>query len=671
MDEKIKYSLKIKQIKYYLVFFFTGIIIFCSGCAYFNTFYNARRYFEEGEKARLENIGGSLPSSAKNAYKSVIDKSILTLNKYPQSKYVLPAMLLIGKSRYHLGEYTQAENMFRQLEQEGAAEYQQESQYWLALTKWKSGKLQPALDDLHTLYDQINDNQFLAKIHLSVAEIYLEIEKTDQALASLEKAADLTKDRSEKDQIYYRLSTLAFDQQEYDRALFAYRNVIKYTMVKKRKEEANLQIVRVYRLKEDFKQASKKIKDLLADGDFETVHGDLELELVKIFLDQGEEGMAKTRLETITNDYKKTEVSAEAFYLLGENTLNNREFEEALTHFEQVSTESRKSEFIKISKRRIKEINAYQSARNELSELTGEKTVVPPLLDESGIEKTTKVDSLRSFSKHNLAKIGLSDEAGEFDSTNVDSNEANSQSLLLKQNQIAEKLYSLGELDAFHFDRSDSAIVHLQNIIENYPDTDLYLKSLFTLSFLFFERGDTTKGENLEDILLEQFPESEFSLVIRKRKGLEEGAQDNFLRDAEQLWDQDQEASLHEYKSIIAADSTSALAARAVYFLAHRYDYYIHNADSALKYYEMIQHLHPESEQASASKSRYSTLKYLLGEDSDEEIKIEKQSYVPKQFSLDSISLDIYRSISRRDTALKFVKQDSLTLPIDTSVIVP
>ncbi len=127
----------------------------------------------------------------------------------------------------------------------------------------------------------------------------------------------MTKDRSEKDQIYYRLSTLAFDQKEYDRALSAYRNVIKYTMVKKRKEEANLHMVKIYRLQGVFKEASKRIKDLLADENFKTVHGDLELELAKILIDQGEQELAKTLFESITTDYEKSKVSAEAYYHLG------------------------------------------------------------------------------------------------------------------------------------------------------------------------------------------------------------------------------------------------------------------------------------------------------------------------------------------------------------------
>ena len=167
------------------IFIAVHLLFLFSGCAYFNTFYNAERYFQEAEKARLLKAGESLPSSAKTAYQNVIDKSIHVIKKYPQSKYVHPAMLLIGKSRFYLEEFTQAESMFRQLKQEGGEDYESESQFWLALTKWKSGKVQSALDELHSLNKKDSDNQFKAKIFLSLAEIYIEIEMSEKSLFSL------------------------------------------------------------------------------------------------------------------------------------------------------------------------------------------------------------------------------------------------------------------------------------------------------------------------------------------------------------------------------------------------------------------------------------------------------------------------------------------------------
>ena len=89
-----------------------------------------------------------------------------------------------------------------------------------------------------------------------------------------------------------------------------------------------------------------KIKDLLADENFKTVHGELEMDLAKISIDQGDLELAKTRFESITIDYERSEVSAEAYYHLGENSLKERGFEEALNYYEQVSSESRKSVFL-------------------------------------------------------------------------------------------------------------------------------------------------------------------------------------------------------------------------------------------------------------------------------------------------------------------------------------
>jgi len=392
------------------------------------------------------------------------------------------------------------------------------------------------------------------------------------------------------------------------------------------------------------------------------------MELAKISIDQGDLEVAKTRFESITVDYERSEVSAEAYYHLGEHSLKERGFEEALNYYEQVSSESRKSAFLKPSQRRIKEIQAYRTARNEMDALLEEKTANPSLVSEPDSLGITKDDALEPSPSQHLPKIDFSGVPVQFDSTSADSNETNPQNLLSKKNQIAEKLYSLAELNAFHFDHFDSAIVYLQDIIENYTDTDIYPKSLFTLRFLFFERGDTAEAVQLEDILLEQFPESEFSLAIGKSQDIEEGSHDNFLRDAEQLWAQDKEASLNEYKSIVSADSTSDLAAKAVYSLAYHYDLFLHNADSALKYYEMIQNFHPESEQASASRTRYTILKNLLREDSGGELEEEKQFSSSKTVPLDSIPPIPHKSVSQ-DSTISIVNHDSVSTPIDTTII--
>jgi len=62
-------------------------IMLVTSCVYFNTFYNARQYFEEAEKLRLEKVGETVPPSAIDAYGKVIEKSQVVLDKFPDSKY--------------------------------------------------------------------------------------------------------------------------------------------------------------------------------------------------------------------------------------------------------------------------------------------------------------------------------------------------------------------------------------------------------------------------------------------------------------------------------------------------------------------------------------------------------------------------------------------------------
>ena len=82
----------------------------------------------------------------------------------------------------------------------------------------------------------------------------------------------------------------------------------------------------------------------------------------------------------------------------------------------------------------------------------------------------------------------------------------------------------------------------------------------------------------------------------------------------------------------------------------------------------MIQHLHPVSEQASASRARYTALKILLREDSEGELKEEKQSSSSETVPLDSIPPAPHKSVSQ-DSAISIIKPDSVSAPIDTAVI--
>ena len=552
-----------------------------SSCAYFNTFYNARQYFEQAEKQRLEKAGESIPPGAIDAYGKVIDKSQYVIDKYPDSKLVKEALLLIGMSRFHRKEYRIAETVFKQYV-ETYADNVDQAEYWLALCKWKLGKPQPALDVLQSMLETATDKNFISSIYLSKAEINLDIDNSKLALEYLVLAAETNKDRDERGQIYYRIAELAYNAEDYEQSLSANTEVVKNSTSKKRKEEANLQIVRIHRLLGNWDTVKDLIKSMLLDETFKTIHGDLDLELVKLYQMDGLMEEAITRIESIKEDYKNSKTSAEAYYIHGEIALYDYwNLDDAKKYFEWVTREYRQSIYTSTANLRAKEITKYQESLEEITTLDDQILLTIAVLD-SLID-----DSLKSVREKEVNNSRIS---------------------------IASHLYNLGELEAFHFKRQDSSMTHFQRIVDEFPETDYYPKSLFTLYYINFSTGDTITAEIYSKRILDELPSSEYADFLRKALNLpvDQGSVQAMLRQGELEWLINPTNALTHYRNIILTDSQSETAARAAYFLAYNYDYTFYEPDSALKYYSWLHENHENSEQALASKLRFELLQQIL-----------------------------------------------------------
>ena len=552
-----------------------------SSCAYFNTFYNARQYFEQAEKQRLEKAGESIPPGAIDAYGKVIDKSQYVIDNYPDSKLVKEALLLIGMSRFHRKEYRIAETVFKQYV-ETYDDNVDQAEYWLALCKWKLGKPQPALDVLQSMLETATDKNFISSIYLSKAEINLDIDNSKLALEYLVLAAETNKDRDERGQIYYRIAELAYNAEDYEQALSANTEVVKNSTSKKRKEEANLQIVRIHRLLGNWDTVKDLIKSMLLDETFKTIHGDLDLELVKLYQMDGLMEEAITRIESIKEDYKNSKTSAEAYYIHGEIALYDYwNLDDAKKYFEWVTREYRQSIYTSTANLRAKEITKYQESLEEITTLDDQILLTIAVLD-SLID-----DSLKSVREKEVNNSRIS---------------------------IASHLYNLGELEAFHFKRQDSSMTHFQRIVDEFPETDYYPKSLFALYYINFSTDDTITAEIYSKRILDELPSSEYADYLRKALNLpvDQGSVQAMLRQGELEWLINPTNALTHYRNIILTDSQSETAARAAYFLAYNYDYTFYEPDSALKYYSWLHENHENSEQALASKLRFEILQQIL-----------------------------------------------------------
>ena len=530
----------------------------------------------------MEKAGESIPVSAIDAYSKVIDKSRRVLEEYPDTRYRKNALLLIGKAHFYRQEYRLAEATFQQFADEFGETYPFERGYWQAMVKWRQGKSQAALNALTSILDEPLSDDQKAQVHLSIAEIQLELNEDKLALENLLKGAELTRDADQRGQIYYRISVLAFDKQDYEMALSANKNVIRYALSKKRIEEANLQIVRIHRLLGDWDVVMSEIKSILVDDRFTRIHGNLELELVRLYQMQGKDDMAKNRLESIIKDYARSENSAEAYYMLGEIAINEDwDLDEAEKQFSQVTREYRKSQYTPTANLRVKQIKSYKDSQTSITTLL--ETFV-----------NTETDSVKSDSSAAI-EVQTADLSPNYES-------------------LANHYYNMGELEAFHFNRPTEAIIHFMEIIDSLPTTGQYVKSLFTAAYLAAQQGDTTMAIALRNTLLDKFPRSEFADYMRKRYGMEDldGSSNQLFRQGELGWQTDPGGSLDIFKQILHQDEDSDVAARSAMFLAVMYDRHFAQADSAIYYYDWLQSHRPESDQALATINRYEELQKTI-----------------------------------------------------------
>ena len=559
--------------KYIYIFI---ILISQSGCAYFNTFYNAKVYYQEAEKIRLEKEGESIPITAMDKYGKVIEKCQKVLREFPKSRFKMNAILLMAQARYYRADYDIAIENLKEIDPEENKKLFENSQYWIAVCKWRKGNSEVAKQELMDLIVNTNSKEIISTSHLSLAEINKELKNNEKVIYHLEQAAKFSINRNQKGLIYGKLAEIAFNKEEYEVALSGYRNVISNSISKDKIENAHLKILKIMRLDKDFKSAEKKIKTLLLDDKFKRIAGDLELELVQLYRAQGDLSEIESRLESIVNTYQKSSVSAEAYYELGKIYCSEKwDLSKAKEYFVQVNKEYSRSFFVPMANSRIKSIETYENAQKDLKNHL--------IIKEKDLEKPSE----------NLEKLNVSIQTPE--------------------RSIPELLYQLGDLEAFSFNRYENGIDYLEQVIDQHIESEFHAKSFFTLAFIYDDKGDTIKAKINRKKLLDLYPNSDYSKFILNKNDDNEitsKLKDKFITAISNI-ESDQNKSLKLFKDILNNSPEDILSPLAAFNLAFHYDQTT-ELDSAIKYYNWIITEYPDSEQNSESEKRVKELNNVL-----------------------------------------------------------
>lgn len=284
-------------------FYIASACILMAGCstlsqgwknfnAYYNTFYNTKQFYGDGlEKIKLQQpdinpaqlitIFYEPNNAGSQDFETAIERGSSILRSHENSKYVFPAISIIGKSYFYRSEFFAALEKFRELQILGDEIWMQEAVFWEGLTYFELGNYEQGIrfleNELYTM-DHPDRNLF-AEIHALLGQLYSASGEWNLAAEHLQAAVEEAESRETRARIYFLLGQVNEEAGEYSNALYAFSRSgeisnsfnLQYNSLRKEAESA--------RRIEAFPRAQAIYTEMLRDDKFFEYRNELRYEI--------------------------------------------------------------------------------------------------------------------------------------------------------------------------------------------------------------------------------------------------------------------------------------------------------------------------------------------------------------------------------------------------------
>lgn len=152
------------------------LLLLAAGCGvYYNTFYNAKKAFNEAEDQRKETKPGQPPRIMAGQYNTAIEKSLKVVENHPNSKYYDDAVFVLGVSYFYTKQYPKAERRFREiLANYPDGEYARDSKLYLAKSMLQQDAIAEAMEIFAELFESDLGRDFKTEAALALGEYQFE-----------------------------------------------------------------------------------------------------------------------------------------------------------------------------------------------------------------------------------------------------------------------------------------------------------------------------------------------------------------------------------------------------------------------------------------------------------------------------------------------------------------
>ncbi|RJP82611.1 MAG: TonB family protein [Candidatus Zixiibacteriota bacterium] len=340
-----------------------------NSCVYFNTYYNAKRYFKEGQKENENNETGR-PKTTN--YQKSIDSAARVLEYYPDSKYVDDALLIMGKAYFEIENYPKAKRKFEELMAKFPdSPLRDEARLYLGKTLLAVQQTEQGIALLTELWSAGSEKNIRLQSQRRLADYQMEKENYRQALVEYQKIQQELEDSQQRADVWYLVGECHRHLEEYEKAEEAYSKVQDEKPTRKREFEARLKRTETMRQRGELEPALQIAEELLRKDIYFTWFEQAYLAKGEILTDLERYDEAIEIFKRILELYPRTDTSAKASYLMGRIYLEKlQDFDKADEYLTRVQTEKSGTEYGKEASVAVADLRVLKSLVGQIDSLT-------------------------------------------------------------------------------------------------------------------------------------------------------------------------------------------------------------------------------------------------------------------------------------------------------------
>ncbi|MXW04942.1 MAG: tetratricopeptide repeat protein [Gemmatimonadetes bacterium] len=557
------------------------------GCAYYNTFYNARKAFKEGERIRLnqQTPDGGIPPLALASYELAVENAGLVLRDHSGSSYVDDALVLIGDVRSIQGQHLQAIKRYEQvLRLFPDGEFTGHCVFSLGNSLLNAGDSTRADEQLERFVREFPDSDRFPDALMLRGKIALGGARYGEAVARFQEVLETRPGDEREAEARYHIALARLEEHRFSEAREQLAHAIDQARTRKLKFQAAFMLGESLRREGDLPAALRTFESLLDQRAFSDYHPEVMLAIAACLAEMDLHDSAVSTYESLITYFESDRSHAEevsrAMFELGELYRTAGDLDLTEQWYDEARRTSPRSFWVG------DEADRKHGAIRELRRLDG---------------------NLGNL----LAAMEAMKSSGDPDS-NTSSNYAQ-----LTEDAVGLR-YQLAELYLFQLEMADSALSQYRAIEEASNDPSMAAKAAFARGWILDEMlNDTDNAGSVFDSIAVRYPGTAHAVeaaILRSKPIVGELPPDRLFAEAERLlFETDRPDSARGlYEMVLQRDPDGEYAPQALYALGWLAETHFDDPDTALDRYREIVERHPRSEQANSVRDKIRLMEELL-----------------------------------------------------------